>query len=147
MEVTKRQSIDYVCELGSHALANAITSYIGSHSQGTTLNQIAADLVPGIINTMCQSIGGVMKGDISIEQAAKNVLVQAVSAIATVVVQKYIVPVVTNWVVAGLTTIAVNIGGEAVGSAIGGALAGPVGYVVGALVAAGVSWVINSIFS
>ena len=147
LEVTKRQSIDYVCELGSHAIANAITSYIGSHSQSTELNQIAADLVPGIINTMCQSIGSVMKGDISIEQAAKNVLVQVVSTVAAMVVKKYLVPVVTNWVVAGLTSIAVSIGGEAVGSAIGGAIAGPVGYVVGALAAAGVSWIINSIFS
>lgn len=147
MEVTKRQSIDYVCELGSHALANAITSYIGSHSQSTELNQIAADLVPGIINTMCQSIGGVMKGDISIEQAAKNVLVQVVSTVATTVVQKYLVPVVSNWVVTGLTNLAINIAGTQIGGQIGAAIAGPVGYIVGALASAGVSWIINSIFS
>lgn len=147
LEVTKRQSIDYVCELGSHALANAITSYIGSHSQSTELSQIAADLAPGIINTMCQSIGGVMKGDISIEQAAKNVMVQVVSTVATTVVQKYLVPVVSNWVVTGLTTLAVNIAGSQIGGQIGAAIAGPVGYVVGALASAGVSWLINSIFS
>ena len=146
LEVTKRQSIDYVCELGSHALANAITSYIGSHSQSTELSQIAADLAPGIINTMCQSIGGVMKGDISIEQAAKNVLVQIVSTVATTVVQKYLVPVVSNWVVTGLTTLAVNIAGAQIGGKIGAVIAGPVGYVVGALASAGVSWIINSIF-
>ena len=146
LEVTKRQSIDYVCELGSHALANAITSYIGSHSQSTELNQIAADLVPGIVNTLCQSIGGVMKGDISIEQAAKNVLVQVVTTVATTVVQKYITPVVTSWVVTGLTTLAVNIAGSQIGGQIGAAIAGPVGYVVGALATAGVSWIINSIF-
>lgn len=147
LEVTKRQSIDYVCELGSHALANAITSYIGSHSQSTELSQIAADLAPGIINTMCQSIGSVMKGDISIEQAAKNVLVQVVSTVATTVVRKYLVPVVSNWVVTGLTTLAVNIAGSQIGGQIGAAIAGPVGYIVGALASAGVSWVINSIFS
>lgn len=147
LEVTKRQSIDYVCELGSHALANAITSYISSHSQSTELSQIAADLAPGIINTMCQSIGGVMKGDISIEQAAKNVLVQVVSTVATTVVQKYLVPVVSNWVVTGLTTLAVNIAGAQVGGQIGAAIAGPVGYVVGAIATAGVSWIINSIFN
>ena len=146
LEVTKRQSIDYVCELGSHALANAITSYIGSHSQSTELSQIAADLAPGIINTMCQSIGGVMKGDISIEQAAKNVLVQVVSTVAATVVQKYLVPVVSNWVVTGLTTLAVNIAGTQIGGQIGAALAGPVGYFVGALASAGISWLINSIF-
>ena len=146
LEVTKRQSIDYVCELGSHALANAITSYIGSHSQSTELNQIAADLVPGIINTICQSIGSVMKGDISIEQAAKNVLVQVVSTVAATVVQKYLVPVVSNWVVTGLTTLAVNIAGSQIGGQIGAAIAGPVGYFVGALASAGVSWLINSIF-
>ena len=146
LEVTKRQSIDYVCELGSHALANAITSYIGSHSQSTELSQIAADLAPGIINTLCQSIGGVMKGDISIEQAAKNVVVQVVSTVAATVVQKYLVPVVSNWVVTGLTTLAVNIAGTQIGGQIGAALAGPVGYVVGALASAGVSWLINSIF-
>lgn len=146
LEVTKRQSIDYVCELGSHALANAITSYIGSHSQSTELSQIAADLAPGIINTMCQSIGGVMKGDISIEQAAKNVLVQVVSTVATTVVQKYLVPVVSNWVVTGLTTLAVNIAGAEIGGKIGAAISGPVGYAVGALAGAGVTWLINSIF-
>lgn len=146
LEVTKRQSIDYVCELGSHALANAITSYIGSHSQSTELSQIAADLAPGIINTMCQSIGSVMKGDISIEQAAKNVLVQVVSTVATTVVQKYLVPVVSNWVVIGLTSLAANIAGAQIGGQIGAAIAGPVGYVVGALASAGVSWLINSIF-
>ena len=146
LEVTKRQSIDYVCELGSHALANAITSYIGSHSQSTELSQIAADLAPGIINTMCQSIGAVMKGDISIEQAAKNVVVQVVSTVATTVVKKYLVPVVSNWVVTGLTTLAVNIAGSQIGGQIGAAIAGPVGYVVGALASAGVSWLINSIF-
>lgn len=146
LEVTKRQSIDYVCELGSHALANAITSYIGSHSQSTEISQIAADLAPGIINTMCQSIGGVMKGDISIEQAAKNVVVQVVSTVTATVVQKYLVPVVSNWVVTGLTTLAVNIAGSQIGGKIGAAIAGPVGYVVGALASAGVSWLINSIF-
>lgn len=146
LEVTKRQSIDYVCELSSHALANAITSYIGSHSQSTQLNQIAADLMPGIINTMCQSIGGVMKGDISIEQAAKNVLVQVVSTVAATVVQKYLVPVVSNWVVTGLTTLAVHIAGSQIGGQIGAAIAGPVGYVIGALATAGVSWLINSIY-
>lgn len=147
LEVTKRQSIDYVCELGSHALANAITSYIGSHSQSTELSQIAADLAPGIINTMCQSIGSVMKGDISIEQAAKNVVVQVVSTVATTVVQKYLVPVVSNWVVTGLTALAVNIAGSQIGGQIGAAIAGPVGYIVGALASAGVSWLISSIFS
>lgn len=146
LEVTKDTSIDYVCEMGSHALANAITSYIGSHIQSSDLSQTAANLATGIINNVCLSVGSVIKGDISIEQAAKNVLVQTVATVATTVAKKYIVPVVTKVVVAGVTTVATTIAGEAAGAAVGSAIAGPVGFVVGAAVGAGLSWLANKVF-
>ena len=131
-----RQGIDYVCELGAHAAANAVTSYIGSHFQASENSQIAADLAVGIINVTAQSIGLLLKGDISIEQAAKNILIQAVSTVTNFVVEKYIVPVVSKWAVNTIVTIASSIAGEAIGATIGNAVAGP----VGALVGIGITW-------
>lgn len=131
-----RQGIDYVCELGAHAAANAVTSYIGSHFQASENSQIAADLAVGIINVTAQSIGLLLKGDISIEQAAKNILIQAVSTVTNFVVEKYIVPVVSKWAVNTIVTIASSIAGEAIGATIGNAVAGP----VGALVGVGITW-------
>lgn len=131
-----RQGIDYVCELGAHAAANAITSYIGSHFQASDNSQIVADLAVGIINVTSQSVGLLLKGDISIEQAAKNILLQAVTSITSFVVEKYIVPVVQKWTIAAVTTIIASIAGEQVAATVMGTLAGPLGYVAGL----GIAW-------
>ena len=126
-----RQGIDYVCELGAHAAANAVTSYIGSHFQASDNSQIVADLAVGIINVTSQSVGLLLKGDISIEQAAKNILLQAVTSITSFVVEKYIVPVVQKWTIAAVTTIIASIAGEQIAATVMGTLAGPLGYVAG----------------
>lgn len=144
--ITARESVDYVCELGAHALGNAITSYIGSHFQSSDASQMAADLVPGICNTLAQAVGAVLKGDISFEQAAKNVVLNVFTTVTAKVVSDYIAPVVTNFVVGGLTDIAIGIAGDQIGGAIGNAIAPGVGYVVGVCISAGVRWVANAIF-
>ena len=131
-----RQGIDYVCELGAHAAANAVTSYIGSHFQASDNSQVVADLAVGIINVTAQSVGLLLKGDISIEQAAKNILLQAVTSITSFVVEKYIVPVVQKWTINAVTTIIASIAGEQVAATVMGTLAGPLGYVAGL----GISW-------
>lgn len=131
-----RQGIDYVCELGAHAAANAVTSYIGSHFQASDNSQVVADLAVGIINVTAQSVGLLLKGDISIEQAAKNILLQAVTSITSFVVEKYIVPVVQKWTINAVTTIIASIAGETVAATVMGTLAGPVGYIAGL----GITW-------
>lgn len=131
-----RQGIDYVCELGAHAAANAVTSYIGSHFQANDNSQIVADLAIGIINVTSQSVGLLLKGDISIEQAAKNILLQAVTSVTSFVVEKYIVPVVQKWTINAVTTIIASIAGEQVAATVMGTLAGPLGYITGL----GIAW-------
>lgn len=131
-----RQGIDYVCELGAHAAANAITSYVGSHFQASDNSQVVADLAVGIINVTAQSVGLLLKGDISIEQAAKNITLQAVTSIASFVVEKYIVPVVQKWTINTVTNIIASIAGEQIAATIMGHLAGPIGYIAGF----GIAW-------
>ena len=131
-----RQGIDYVCELGAHAAANAITSYIGTHFQASDNSQIVADLAVGIINVTAQSVGLLLKGDISIEQAAKNITLQAVTTVASFVVEKYIVPVVQKWTINTITTIITSIAGEQIAATIMGQVAGPLGYIAGL----GITW-------
>lgn len=146
VESVKRSSIDYACMLGAHAVANAITSYIGSSGASSEAGQVAADLTTGSVNIIAQAIGSYLKGDITFAQAAKNVGVGLVQIVSSRVVTKYVTPVVTKWVVSGITTIATNLAGEQIGGAIGGAIAGPVGYVIGATISAGLSWLISKAF-
>ena len=146
VESVKRTSIDYACMLGAHAIANTITSYIGSHGASDDASQVASDLVPGTVNNIALAIGSYLKGDISFEQAAKNVAVGLVQTVGGAVVTRYVTPVVSKWVVTGLTSIAINLAGEQVGGAIGAAAAGPVGYVVGAALSAGLSWLLTKAF-
>lgn len=146
VESVKRNSIDYACMLGAHAIANTITSYIGSHSASDDASQMASDLVPGTVNNVALAIGSYLKGDITFAQAAKNVAIGLVQVVGSTVVKKYVTPVVTKWVVTGITTIATNFAGEQIGGAIGGAVAGPVGYVIGAAISSGLSWLISKAF-
>lgn len=142
----KRQGIDYVCELGAHACANAITSYIGSHVQATDTAQVVADLAVGLINVTAQSIGAVLKGDISIEQAAKNILVQVVNTVGTVVINKFVAPIVTHWVISGIVYLTTTVAGAEAGAAVGGALGGPLGAALGTLIGGALGWAWNKLF-
>lgn len=142
LEQLKDYSIDYVVDLGTNAAVTAITSYIGSSVQSTELQQIAADLGVGIVNTVGWAIGAVLKGDISLEEAAKNVVIQVTSTVVTKVVQSYLVPVITNWISVGLSYLLAQVGISVGAEVLGGYIGGP----IGALAAMGVSWLFRQLF-
>ena len=141
LQNTKRDSIDFMCNVTAHGAATAISSYIPTIVNDDETAQIATDLSIGIINVTVQSVGGVLKGDISIAQAAKNILSQAVISITSAVVTTYVMPYITNVIsdfltqslVKGLTDLGITIGTEA-GGLIGAAVGAIVGFLIGQLV-------------
>lgn len=123
-------TVDFAGTIITHGCINAITSYIPTVIQNPDIAQVAVDLSVGIVNVTVQSIGGVLKGDISLAQAAKNILSQAVISVTTVAVQQFIAPyliqVITEYLVQGIST--------ALGTAIGGPAGALIGSVVGLIV-------------
>ena len=87
---------------------------------------------------MIQSVGQVIKGDISLEQAGKNVIASLVTTGVSVGI-KYAAPVISNWVMAGLTTLL-----EAAGITLGGATGG-VSIIVTTAVSGILNWVGNKL--
>ncbi len=134
LENTKRDSIDFMCNVMAHGCATAITAYIPTIVDDSDTAKIATDLAIGILNVTVQSIGGVLKGDISIAQAAKNILSQAVISITSAVVTYYLAPflsdIITNAIIAAI---------EAAGITV----AGPVGAIIAGLVGIAVKGLLN----
>lgn len=116
---TKNDSINFMCNVTAHGVATAITAYIPTVIDDTDSAQIVMDLTIGITNVTIQSIGGVLRGEISIAQAGKNILSQAVISITTTVTQNYIAPylkeVISAWAKTSITTAL-----EAAGITLGG---------------------------
>lgn len=142
LENTKRDSIDFMCNVTAHGCATAITAYIPTVIKNPDNAQVVTDLAIGIVNVTVQSIGGVLKGDISLAQAAKNILSQAVVSITTTIVNTYVAPYLTNIISTFLTnaiTQAIIEAGGVVGDALGG--------VIGALVGAAVGYVVSKILN
>lgn len=129
LENTKRDSIDFMCNVVAHGCATAITAYIPTVIDDNDSAQIATDLAIGILNVTVQSIGGVLKGDISIAQAAKNILSQAVISITSAVVSYYLAPflsdIITNAIIAAIEAAGLTVGGP-----LGGIIAALVGLAV-----------------
>ena len=130
---TKRDSIDFLAKVTTHGCATAITSYIESNVKDPEAAKVAADLGVGIVNVVVQSIGGVLKGDISIGQAAKNILSQGVILVTKAVVQGYFKPIITDLLTTAIREGVVYLCKEA-GITIGGDLLPGLGHVIGALV-------------
>lgn len=130
---TKRDSIDFLANVTMHGCATAITSYIESNVKDPVAAQVAADLGVGIVNVVVQSIGGVLKGDISIGQAAKNILSQAVVLVTKTVVQGYFKPIITDFLTNAIRDGIVQLCADA-GITIGGNLLPGLGHLIGALV-------------
>ena len=126
---TYRDSIDFMCGVTTHGCATAITAYIPTIVDDSNTAQIATDLAIGILNVTVQSIGGVLKGDISIAQAAKNILSQAVISITSAVVIYYIAPYLANVVITAIIG-ALETAGITVGGPLGAAIAAIVGLAV-----------------
>ena len=130
---TKRDSIDFLANVTMHGCATAITGYIESNVKDPVAAQVAADLGVGIVNVVVQSIGGVLKGDISIGQAAKNILSQSVILVTKAIVQSYFKPIITDFLTTAIRDGVVKLCEEA-GITIGGDLLPGLGHVIGALV-------------
>ncbi len=142
LDNTKRDSIDFMCNVVSHATATAISAYIPTIIDSSDTAQIVTDLSIGILNTTVQSIGGVLKGDISIAQAAKNILSQAVVSITGTIVNSYLAPYLTQ-MISDFLTNAIIAGLEAIGISVGTAAGGVIGALVGAAVSTVLSLLIN----
>ena len=134
LENTKRDSIDFMCNVMAHGAATAITSYIPTIIDDSNTAQIATDLAIGILNVTVQSIGGVLKGDISIAQAAKNILSQAVISITSAVVTYYLAPflsdIITNAIISAIQAAGLTVGG-------------PLGAIIASLVGLAVKSLLN----
>lgn len=141
LQNTKNDSINFMCNVTAHGAATAITAYIPTIIDDKQTAQIVTDLSIGIINVTVQSIGGVLRGEISIAQAAKNILSQAVISITTSVVTTYVTPYITKIIsdfltqaiIQGLTSLGITVGTEA-GGVIGALVGGVIGYIVSQLV-------------
>lgn len=135
---TRNLSIDYLANITMHGLATAITSYIPTVIDNADVASVAVSLAIGISNTLIQSVGQVIKGDISIEQAAKNVIASLVTTGVSVGI-KYAAPVISSWVMTGLTTLL-----EAAGISLGGATGG-VSILVTTVISGVLNWVGNKL--
>lgn len=133
LDNTKRDSIGFMCNITAHSCATAITSYIPTIVPDTKSAQIVVDLSIGIVNITVQSVGGVLKGDISIAQAAKNILSQAVISISSAIITNYIMPYVQDFVTTAVTQGIIQLCTEA-GITIGSSLAQGIGAFVGVIV-------------
>ena len=135
---TKNLAIDYLATITMHGLATAITAYVPTVIDNPDVASVAVSLAIGVSNTLIQSVGQVIKGDISIEQAAKNVIASLVTAGVSVGV-KYATPVISNWVMAGVTTLL-----EGFGITLGPATGG-VSIIITTLVSGVLNWVGNKL--
>ena len=135
---TKNLAIDYLTTITMHGLATAITAYVPTVIDNTDVASVAISLAIGVSNTLIQSVGQVIKGDISIEQAAKNVVVNLVTVGVSVGV-KYATPVISNWVMTGVTTLL-----EGFGITLGPATGG-VSIIITTLVSSVLNWVGNKL--
>lgn len=142
LQNTKRDSIDFMCNVTAHGCATAITSYIPTVVSDTKSAQIVVDLSIGIVNVTVQSIGGVLKGDISIAQAAKNILSQAVISVSSAVITSYVMPYVQDFVTTAITQGIIQLCTEA-GITIGTGLASGIGALVGALAGYAIGQLLN----
>ena len=121
-----------------HGLATAITAYIPTIIDNPEVSNVAVSLAIGISNTLIQSVGQIIKGDISLEQAGKNVIASLVTTGVSVGI-KYATPVISNWVMIGITTVL-----EGFGIALGGATGG-VSLIVTTLVSSTLNWIGNKL--
>lgn len=135
---TKNLAIDYLTTITMHGLATAITAYIPTVIDNTDVASVAVSLAIGVSNTLIQSVGQVIKGDISIEQAAKNVVASLITTGVSVGI-KYATPVISNWVMAGVTTLL-----EGFGIILGPATGG-VSLIVTTVVSGVLNWVGNKL--
>ena len=131
---TKNTSIDFVANAMVHGATTAIQAYIPTVIKDENISTAATAIATGVINITIQSVGGVLKGQISIEQAAKNIISQTVVSVTQIVYGQVVKPVLTNWVSQGLTTAITGVLsqlGITIGAEAGGVLGAAIGFIVG----------------
>lgn len=131
---TKNTSIDFVANVMVHGATTAIQAYIPTIIQDENIASAATSIATGVINVTIQSVGGVLKGQISIEQAAKNIISQTVISVTQIVFGQIVKPVLTNWITQGLTTLVTGVLaklGITLGAEAGGLLGAAIGLIIG----------------
>nr|DAG15863.1 MAG TPA: peptidase [Caudoviricetes sp.] len=131
---TKNTSIDFVANAMVHGATTAIQAYIPTVIKDENISTAATAIATGVINVTIQSVGGVLKGQISIEQAAKNIISQTVISVTQIVYGQVVKPVITNWVSQGLTAAVTGVLsqlGITIGAEAGGVLGAAIGFIVG----------------
>lgn len=131
---TKNTSIDFVANAMVHGATTAIQAYIPTVIKDENIASAATSIATGVINVTIQSVGGVLKGQISIEQAAKNIVSQSVISITQIVYGQLVKPVLSNWISTGLTTLVTGTLtklGITLGAGAGGILGAAIGFLVG----------------
>ena len=148
VENTKNAGIDFTINVTTHGTATAITNYLKENIQDSEASQVAVDLAIGLINVIGQSIGGVLKGEISIEQAAKNVLNKAAQMTIKYVFRDYLAPKLASWLSGLLSSKIIELltaAGFTVGNALGAAIGFAVGAVVSLVVQELVNWIADKV--
>ena len=130
---TKNTSIDFVANAMVHGATTAIQAYIPTVIKDENIASAATSIATGVINVTIQSVGGVLKGQISIEQAAKNIISQSVISITQIVYGQVVKPVLSNWISTGLTTLVTGTLAK-LGITLGGSAGGILGAAIGLLV-------------
>ena len=131
---TKNTSIDFVANAMVHGATTAIHAYIPTVITAENIASAATSIATGVINVTIQSVGGVLKGQISIEQAAKNIISQSVISITQIVYGQIVKPVLSDWISTGLTTLVKGTLaklGISLGAQAGGILGAAIGFIVG----------------
>ena len=117
-----------------HGATTAIQAYIPTVIKDENIASAATSIATGVINVTIQSVGGVLKGQISIEQAAKNIISQSVISITQIVYGQVVKPVLSNWISKGITTLVTGTLtklGISLGAEAGGILGAAIGFIVG----------------
>ena len=134
LDQTKNTSIDFVANAMVHGATTAIQAYIPTVIHDENIASAATSIATGVINVTIQSVGGVLKGQISLEQAAKNIISQSVISITQIVYGQVVKPVLSNWISTGLTTLVTGTLaklGITIGGSAGGILGAAIGFLVG----------------
>ena len=141
IDQTKNTTIDYVANIMVHGAASAIKSYVPTIIGDTNVANAVVSVSTGVINVTIQSIGSVLKGQISLEQAAKNILCSTVVTVTQVAFSQLIEPVLVPWLTQGAMAI-ITEGLAALGITLG-STAGPLGALLGFVISLILSQLIN----
>lgn len=142
IEQTKNTTIDYVANIMVHGATTAIKAYVPTIINDTNLSNAVVSIATGVINVTVQSVGSVLKGEISIEQAARNILCSAVVTVTQVAFNQLVEPVLVPYLTQAAMSL-ITEGLASVGITLGGNIAGPLGALIGFVISLILSQLLN----